>query len=110
MSGESIGMMEGAFFVSKGVILDWMNELLDLTSLTAEQGITLYPNPSSDEIRIQELVSPATFIIYDMFGKIQQKGTAANNQAISLKSLMAGSYLMLIDTDGKQLKKSFVKQ
>jgi hypothetical protein len=87
-----------------------MNELLDLTSLTTEQGITLYPNPSSDEIRIQQLVNPATYIIYDMFGKVQQKGTATNNQTISLKSLMAGSYLMLIDTDGKQLKKSFVKQ
>lgn len=24
-------MMEGAFFVSKGVILDWMNELLDVS-------------------------------------------------------------------------------
>ena len=30
-TGESIGMMEGAFFVSKGVILDWMNELLDVS-------------------------------------------------------------------------------
>jgi hypothetical protein len=32
MSGEAIGMMEGAFFVSKGVILDWLNELLDVSS------------------------------------------------------------------------------
>lgn len=25
-------MMEGAFFVSKGVILEWMNELLDVST------------------------------------------------------------------------------
>jgi hypothetical protein len=31
MSGDTIGMMEGAFFVSKGVILDWLNELLDVS-------------------------------------------------------------------------------
>ena len=31
MSGDSIGMMEGAFFVSKGVILEWLNELLDVS-------------------------------------------------------------------------------
>ena len=30
-AGDNIGMMEGAFFVSKGVILDWMNELLDVS-------------------------------------------------------------------------------
>jgi hypothetical protein len=30
MSGDAIGMMEGAFFVSKNVILEWMNELLDV--------------------------------------------------------------------------------
>ena len=34
MSGEAIGMMEGAFFVSKGVILEWMNELLDVSDHT----------------------------------------------------------------------------
>jgi len=32
MSGDTIGMMEGAFFVSKGVILEWMNELLDVSA------------------------------------------------------------------------------
>jgi hypothetical protein len=45
-----------------------------------------------------------------MHGKIQQQGSATNNQAISLKSLPAGTYLMLIETNGKHLKKSFVKK
>ena len=31
MSGDAIGMMEGAFFVSKNIILDWMNDLLDVS-------------------------------------------------------------------------------
>ncbi len=30
MSGDSIGMMEGAFFVSRGDILAWLNDLLQL--------------------------------------------------------------------------------
>ena len=34
MSGDTIGMMEGAFFVSKGVILEWMNDLLDVSNHT----------------------------------------------------------------------------
>jgi len=31
-AGDNIGMMEGAFFVSKGVILEWLNELLDVST------------------------------------------------------------------------------
>ena len=41
MSGDAIGMMEGAFFVSKGVILEWMNELLDVSYLRVYTNLSL---------------------------------------------------------------------
>jgi hypothetical protein len=34
-------MMEGAFFVSKGVILEWMNELLDVSYLRVYTHLSL---------------------------------------------------------------------
>jgi RP/EB family microtubule-associated protein len=40
MSGDSIGMMEGAFFVSRSDILDWLNDLLGLSLTKVEQCAT----------------------------------------------------------------------
>jgi hypothetical protein len=34
ISNEAIGMMEGAFFVSKNDLLNWINKLLDVFLLT----------------------------------------------------------------------------
>lgn len=37
MSGDSIGMMEGAFFVSRTEVLEWLNDLLQLSLTKVEQ-------------------------------------------------------------------------
>jgi hypothetical protein len=34
MSGESIGMMDKAYFVGKVLIMQWLNELLDVSQLS----------------------------------------------------------------------------
>ena len=58
MSGDTIGMMEGAFFVSKGVILDWLNELLDLQLTKIEQCAT-----GAVYCQVMDAIFPGSFSI-----------------------------------------------
>eukprot|EP00355_Strombidium_rassoulzadegani_P006343 CAMPEP_0168614682 /NCGR_PEP_ID=MMETSP0449_2-20121227/4108_1 /TAXON_ID=1082188 /ORGANISM="Strombidium rassoulzadegani, Strain ras09" /LENGTH=94 /DNA_ID=CAMNT_0008655385 /DNA_START=48 /DNA_END=332 /DNA_ORIENTATION=+ len=55
-------MMEGAFFVSKGVIIDWINELLDLQLTKIEQCAT-----GAVYCQIMDAIYPQTFSL----GKIK---------------------------------------
>lgn len=53
---SSIGMMEGAFFVGKGVIQDWLNELLDLQLTKIEQCAT-----GAVYCQVMDAIYPGTF-------------------------------------------------
>ena len=55
-TGESVGAMEGAFFVSKSVILDWLNELLDVQLTKIEQCAT-----GSVYVQVMDAIYPGTF-------------------------------------------------
>ena len=61
MSGDAIGMMEGAFFVSKGVILDWMNELLDVSYCLFSIDLPLLPFCNSFNLPKLNNVQPVLF-------------------------------------------------
>lgn len=55
-NGDSIGMMEGAFFVSRTEILDWLNDLLQLNLSKVEQCAT-----GSVYCQIIDSIYPKTF-------------------------------------------------
>jgi hypothetical protein len=45
-----------------------------------------------------------------MHGKEQGKGIANNQQALSIKHLASGSYLLVLDGPSTMYRKSFIKE
>lgn len=73
-------------------------------------GHIIYPNPASDEIYISEDARWEQLLIVDMQGKTiqEQKHTG---KAINVKSLAAGSYIILLeDAEGVQQKHLMIKK
>jgi RP/EB family microtubule-associated protein len=55
-SGDSIGIMDKAFFVGKNIILGWINEFFDLQLTKVEQCAT-----GAVHCQIMDAVYPGTF-------------------------------------------------
>ena len=75
MSGDNIGMMEGAFFVSKGVLLDWMNELLDVSFQ-----LSIYKLEISEVNKIQLKIEDYKLEIDDLNKKIPDNWNKKNKE------------------------------
>jgi hypothetical protein len=63
------------------------------------QQLKLYPNPSSDLIRIQKIPSPSRFVIFDLTGKTVAKGGISTEKPlVDISHLPSGTYLLQVST------------
>ena len=64
------------------------------------QLLKLYPNPSSNYIRINDLQSQCRFAIIDLTGKIVFKGdVSTENPLVDISELSNGTYLLQVVTN-----------
>jgi hypothetical protein len=71
---------------------------------------TIYPNPTSETLYIQNLAAPIdSYAILDVTGKIILQGKLAN-ETINVSGLQSGIYFLEISSEGKQVVKKFVKK
>ena len=69
-----------------------------------ESKIMIYPNPSSDTIKVESLYAFDTYQIYDMQGKLIEN-KEMNNNSINISNLSKGKYILALD----KMRHSFIK-
>lgn len=75
--------------------------------------ISVYPNPTTDFVNIS--ISKAdnktsTLRLVNMFGQIVQQKMITNNGQLDVRNVSSGSYLLIIDSDGKSETYKIQKQ
>lgn len=85
------------------------SDCVPITVLDVEEndllGITLYPNPATESVHISGLKDKAELVIVDGTGRvITQHQVKSSEQSISLTELAAGSYTVVIQSNGKVLR------
>jgi hypothetical protein len=76
-----------------------------------EEGIAVYPNPVTDNIRIvlPENVHRASFTLYDMQGKVLINQNIGRQETISVEKLPKGSYIYNVMIDNRQYRGTILK-
>ena len=86
-----------------------MNNLLSINETPEAEAVRVYPNPSSDKIQVLNLKENGTYTILDMNGKRTKTGSISVQGNIDIHSLEEGSYLLILDLQGKEIRRAFIK-
>lgn len=73
----------------------------------SQGSIKLYPNPSSDFIKVSGLTNTSDYVIYNLLGVKVAEGKLSNNENLDIRNLSSG--LFILEIDGLKASK-FVKQ
>ena len=79
-------------------------DALDVSLLSTEDfnktSLSIYPNPTTDVINIQNLKGEYSYSVYDVAGKLLLNKTNAISTQIDISTLNKGLYLLeLVDTN-----------
>ncbi len=85
----------GTYVAESAVCTD---ELVSVRPLTAEDGITIYPNPVQDRLHYQSVDRLISFSLFDLAGKLVLDATQVirREDIIDLSALASGVYLLRI--------------
>ncbi|WP_082331956.1 T9SS type A sorting domain-containing protein [Mangrovimonas xylaniphaga] len=73
------------------------------------RNISIYPNPSSDYIKVSNLSNREDYSIYDILGKKVLSGTVSKSEAINIQNIPNGLYFVQFENNNK-LTLKFIKE
>jgi minor extracellular serine protease Vpr len=83
-------------------------QTIGVLELPLDSDLTIFPNPSSDIIHLNNLkFQPERVQLVSMTGQIKELECVANN--VNVAGLLAGSYILRIEIDGKIKQTRFIK-
>ncbi|MDR1006890.1 MAG: C25 family cysteine peptidase [Bacteroidales bacterium] len=105
----SIGSGEDASWIDK-VHLPMSATLVNLPQMTKDNNITMYPNPASSILNIENLSGKTDIIIMNMQGKVvyHQLSTDNNKVSIDLNNIKSGQYIVCIRSDKALFRKKLI--
>ena len=71
--------------------------------------VKVYPNPFSDFIQIETEEENVTTTLFDMQGRKILEQEISTSTKINMENVMAGSYLLILQTDNGNLSKQIIK-
>lgn len=64
-----------------------------------QSNITVYPNPSSEQLHVKGLIKQSLVKIFDVNGKLQFQTFASRDDAVQTKELQPGVYFMIVNNE-----------
>ena len=91
-------------------LLSWNNssaQAISNNNLKLNKTIKLFPNPSTDFIKVSELTAKENYKIFTILGSEIKRGSVSNNETIDIRNLNFGVYFLKFDngTTKKIVKK-----